>query len=337
MDHTLRTTRIVRAERAGPPSTHVLAPSVAGRPDRAVYDAQRRMNQNASRLVLAEGDAPPRDPAVGEAYEGLGATYRFFWEVCRRKSIDDAGMPLVAEVHFGDGYDNAFWDGERMLFGDGDGRLFAGFTRSIDVVGHELTHGVTQATIGLDYLGESGALNESISDVFGCLVKQYHLQQTVDQADWLHGAGVLGPGMPGQGIRSLKAPGTAHDGDSQPANMKDYVTTTGDNGGVHINSGIPNHAFYLAATALGGHAWERTGRIWYQTLTDQRVPSNCHFHAFAQATVNNAEYLFGRGSTEAKAVADAWAQVGVLGDDGAASMSPAPSAGDGGTPHGESH
>jgi Zn-dependent metalloprotease len=184
------------------------------------------------------------------------------------------------------------------------------------VTGHELTHGVTQYSGGLDYKGQSGALNESLSDVFGSLVKQYHLGQTAEQADWLIGQGMFTDAVNGVALRSMKAPGTAYDDpalgkDPQPAQMADYVETDSDNGGVHINSGIPNHAFYLAATTLGGHAWEKAGRVWYDTLTSKKLPSGADFVTFASMTYATAGTLFGVNSTESDAVHEAWATVGV--------------------------
>ncbi len=159
-------------------------------------------------------------------------------------------MPLDGWVHYGREYDNAFWDGQEMVFGDG--KTFDRFTKSLDVIGHELTHGVTEHDAGLQYLNQSGALNESVSDVFGVLVKQFKLEQTADQADWLIGADIVKPGFPGKALRSMTVPGTAWDGDDQPSNMADYVNTMADNGGVHTNSGIPNKAFADLALKLGG-------------------------------------------------------------------------------------
>jgi Zn-dependent metalloprotease len=179
--------------------------------------------------------------------------------VFNRDSIDDQGMPILGLVHYGTNYDNAFWDGQgHMYFGDGDGQLLTDTTKRLDVIGHELTHGVTQYEADLTYSGQSGALNESISDVFGSLVKQYTLSQSADEADWLIGADIVGPVL-APALRSMKAPGTANAHDTQPADMDHYVDTTSDNGGVHINSGIPNHAFYVTATTLGGNAWEAPG------------------------------------------------------------------------------
>src|SRR5262249_58899018 len=103
-----------------------------------------------------------------------------------------------------------------------------------------------------------------------------------------------------------------YDGDGQPGVMSGYVVTTTDNGGVHINSGIPNHAFYLTAAALGGQAWERGGRIWYRVMSTRAVAPDAQFHTFALATVNAAIALYGDASPEAQAVTSAWMQVGVL-------------------------
>jgi Zn-dependent metalloprotease len=231
-----------------------------------------------------------------------------------RNSIDDEGMHLDATVHYGHDYDNAFWNGQQMVFGDGDGDLFNRFTASLDVIAHELAHGVTGDEAKLVYVGQAGALNESLSDVFGSLVKQYARKQTADKADWLIGEGLFTAKVRGVALRSMKAPGTAFDDpilgrDPQPATMADYVRTSADNGGVHTNSGIPNHAFYLAATALGGYAWERAGRIWYETLRDKRLKRTATFAQFARYTVVNAAHFF--GASERQAVAAAWSAVGV--------------------------
>jgi len=313
IDHSIRTVRVQNAALAAQPTRRaVAAHGERGEPNRTIFDARHVSNRHATAVMRTEGQEPCHDDAANQAYDALGDTYRFYWDVLTRDSINDAALPLLGEVHFGRHYDNAFWDGERMMFGDGDGRLFTGFTSALEVVGHALSHGVTGSTINLLYTGQSGALNESISDVFGCLVKQYKLGQTADQATWLIGEGILGPSMHGVALRSMKTPGTAYDGDSQPANMSQYVTTAEDNGGVHTNSGIPNRAFYLAATAMGGFAWERAGRIWYQVSVNRMVSPDAQFHTYAQATLTAAATLYGATSTEARAVADAWGEVGVL-------------------------
>lgn len=282
---------------------------------RTIYDAKGTQKLPGTQ-VRAEGGKAVKDVMVNEAYDGLGATYDFFQKIYGRDSIDDSGMPLNATVHFGKAYDNAFWDGSRMVFGDGDGKYFNRFTASLDVIGHELAHGVTEDESGLIYSNQSGALNESLSDVFGSLVKQYAKKQKATAADWLIGAELLTKNVKGMALRSMKAPGTAYNDpvlgkDDQPAHMKNYVNTMQDNGGVHINSGIPNHAFYQLAIALGGYAWEKAGRIWYETLRDTRLRNNANFQRFAQLTKMNAQRLYGATSAEAKAVDAAWAKVGI--------------------------
>ncbi|MDT9683026.1 M4 family metallopeptidase [Streptomyces sp. TRM76323] len=291
------------------------APAAPGTPRRTVFDAERR-TRLPGRKVRGEGEKPTGDATVNRAYAGLGATFELFLRAYGRDSIDGAGLALDATVHYGKEYGNAFWNGEQMVFGDGDGEVFKDFTLPVDVIGHELAHGVTQYTANLAYFSQPGALNESVSDVFGSLVKQYALGQTAEEADWLIGAGLLTDQVQGVALRSMKAPGTAYDDDvlgkdPQPAKMDDYVDTAADNGGVHINSGIPNHAFYLVATALGGHAWERAGQIWYDVLTGGKLKETADFAAFARLTVAAARERFGDGGAEAEAVLKAWSTVGV--------------------------
>jgi Zn-dependent metalloprotease len=310
LDHEQRRTRVAAQLIAqAPPAT---APAAA---NRTLHDAAHKETL-PGKTVRSEGGAATGDQQADEVYDWLGVTFDFYNKAYGRNSIDGAGLPLVASVHYGVDYDNAFWEGSQMVYGDGDQQVFATFTAPLDVTGHELTHGVTQYSGGLDYAGQSGALNESLSDVFGSLVKQYHLGQTADQADWLIGQGMFAPGIHGVALRSMKAPGTAYDDpnlgkDPQPAEMAHYVKTSSDNGGVHINSGIPNHAFYLAATAIGGNAWEKAGRVWYDTLTSGQLPSGADFATFASMTVATAGKLFGVKSTESDAVRNAWSAVGI--------------------------
>src|SRR5262245_25836570 len=202
-----------------------------------------------------------------------------------------------------------------MVYGDDDEKIFERFTKSLDIIGHELSHGVTQYEAGLIYEDQPGALNEHFSDVFGVLVKQYARKQRADKADWLIGKGIFSKGIKGVALRSMKAPGTAFNDpligkDEQPAHMKDYVKTLDDNGGVHINSGIPNKAFYELAIRLGGHAWERAGQIWYVTLRD-RLREDSVFQDCADATFDVARELYGADSVEQRAVREAWDVVGV--------------------------
>jgi Zn-dependent metalloprotease len=291
------------------------APGTAPQPDRRISDAEGD-DTLPGRLVRREGEPPTGDNAVDEAYVGLGDTFEMFARVFARDSIDDAGMPLEATVHYGDHYDNAFWDGERMVFGDGDGQVFRGFTASLSVIGHELAHGVTERTARLRYQGQSGALNEHISDVFGALVEQYSMGQDAESATWLIGEGVFTDLVEGRGIRSMKDPGTAYDDeilgrDPQPDHFDRYIETDDDNGGVHLNSGIPNRAFALAAIELGGFTWEQVGRIWYDVLTSGRLRINSDFRHFARETVHATHERHGPVSREARAVEGGWAAVGL--------------------------
>jgi Zn-dependent metalloprotease len=292
----------------------VLATTPTGTKRRTIYDAKNGMNL-PGKLVRGEGAPKSADTSVNEAYDGSGKTYDFYLNNFQRNSIDDRGMRLDSTIHYRKNFNNAFWNGQQMVYGDGDGQIFQRFTKSIDVIGHELTHGVTQYEAALVYQDQPGALNEHFSDVFGSLLKQYVKQQTAKQADWLIGEGIFAPAIHGVALRSMKAPGTAYNDpllgrDPQPAHMKNFVKTTADNGGVHINSGIPNKAFYEVATALGGKAWERAGKIWYRTLIDKIQPLT-NFAECAGMTFEVAGNLYGPGSVEQKAVKAGWAAVGI--------------------------
>lgn len=291
-----------------------LLPQLPGTKHRTIFDAHQTTTLPGAQ-VGDEGAPPVADVAANEAYDYCGDTYDFYLKVFNRNSVDDHGLTLTSSVHYDDGYDNALWNGQQMIYGDGDGKYFQRFTICLDVIAHELTHGVTQNEAQLIYSGQSGALNESISDVFGSLVKQWANNQTVDQADWLIGAGLFTSLIQGKAIRSMSAPGTAYDDpnigkDPQPATMAGFVNTSDDNGGLHINSGIANHAFFLAAKAIGGYAWQKAGLIWYRALNGSLSPS-ADFQAMANATVTVAGSLFGQNGTEQKGVIDAWNAVGV--------------------------
>ena len=257
---TLEIDAELRTRRAAATAT---APTDGNKPF-AVYTADNGSTL-PGRKVRAAGAPATGDPAVDEAHDGVQASLALFKEVFGRDSYDGQGAAVVATVHYERDYDNAFWDGNQLVFGDGDGKVFDRFTKPVDVLGHELSHAVTQFTANLTYQGQSGALNESISDVFGSCLKQRLLGQTADEADWLIGEGIFLPSVQGRALRSMAAPGTAYDDpalgkDPQVATMADYVDTQDDNGGVHTNSGIPNKAFHLAATGIGGTSWDGAGQ-----------------------------------------------------------------------------
>lgn len=313
---TLLLTSRLRGERSVRALTAASAGTGGGR--RTIFDCHNKTDLSLAKTVRTEDGPPSTDASANRAFDGLGATRKFYKDVFDRDSIDGHGMRLSAYVHRGERYNNAFWDGQEMVFGDGDGIIFTDFTKSLDVIGHELTHGVTEFTAGLEYHNQSGALNESMSDIFGSLIKQWSVKQTAAQADWLIGSEIMTPAIGGDALRSMKAPGTAYDNefmgrDPQPAHMKDYMhlpdNDDGDFGGVHINSGIPNKAFYLTATAIGGHAWEAPGHIWYEALRASGPSTD--FQEFANRTYAAAGELCSVGGVEQKAVADAWRQVGI--------------------------
>jgi Zn-dependent metalloprotease len=309
LDHKFR---IARAESAGRRGGRAVRPvtfaRIGGQPNRTIYDQRHSEAQTPGSAVRTEGQPATDDAAVNQAYDGLGATYVYYWNTFQRDSIDGQGLPLLGLVHYGRDYDNAFWDNAgHMFFGDGDNRLLKQTTAGIDVIGHELTHGVTENEANLVYSGQSGALNESISDVFGIQVKQMALGQNVETSDWLIGADIVGPEL-APALRSMKQPGSANAHDDQPADMDGYV----DGGDVHTNSGIPNRAFYLAASTLGEHSWDAAGPIWYATLCDPQLGSNASFSDFARLTIVQAQRRYGAGAKEVDAVRNAWTTVKVL-------------------------
>ncbi len=309
VDESLRERRAA-ASSATPP----LAPDTGG--NRVVYDAGHTEELPGTRARDAD-DPPTGDAAVDEAHAHSGVAWDLFADVFARRSVDGQGTPLTVTVHYSTDYDNAFWDGTQLVFGDGDGEVFDRFTKPLDVTAHEFTHGVTQFTAGLTYQGQSGALNESVSDVFASLAKQRSLGQSAEEADWLIGVGLFLPDVKATALRSMLEPGTAYDDprlgrDPQVGSMDAYVDTAEDSGGVHINSGIPNRAFALAAKAIGGNSWERPGQVWYAALTGGGVTPSTDFAGFAQATVDAATRLFADDPSVAEQVTGAWQQVGLL-------------------------
>lgn len=260
----------------------------------------------------SSGEPATGDVAVDEASVGIEATLAMFAEEFDRESHDGAGSPVSLTVHYGRDYNNAFWDGTQLVFGDGDGETFERFTKPVDVLAHEFGHGVIEHTADLTYSGQSGALNESVADVFAACLKQRLLSQDAAEGDWLIGEGIFTPAVRARGLRDMAAPGTAYDdpglgADPQVGHMDDYVVTASDNGGVHLNSGIPNRAFQLAAVGIGGSAIEGAGRIWYAALTGGDVSPRSDFADFAAATIAAA-------GPHADVVRRAWAQVGVSPD-----------------------
>lgn len=290
-------------------------PSPARAKERRIHDMNSETFPLPGTIVRREAEKKPvGDKAVREAYAYLGATYDFYDRLFGRNSMDDAGMALIASVHYGRAYNNAFWNGEQMVFGDGDGGIFLRFTRSLDVVAHELTHGVIAHASNFEYYGQPGALNEHFADVFGVLVKQWRFGHPADAADWLIGAEIMGPKTKVKSIRTFKAGKAYADDpvfgtDPQPKHMRDIFEGGDDDGGVHINSGIPNHAFYRAALELGGRAWETLGPVWYKAML--KLGRRSDFREAARTTFDIAAAEHGSRSGSASAVRSGWKAVGL--------------------------
>ncbi|HIA53711.1 MAG TPA: M4 family peptidase, partial [Candidatus Melainabacteria bacterium] len=263
-------------------------------------------------LVRSEGQKPIGNSEVDLAYDYTGAIRQYYKEVHGRNSIDGKGMTMKSTVNYGENFENAFWNGIRMTYGKpGPQSPFRTFMQRV-IAGHEVTHGVTEFEAGTVYRNQPGALNEHFSDVGGALIDMYADKITAGQYHWLIGKGIWKDNINGEALRSMKAPGTAYNDpaigkDIQPAHMKDYNKTPRDNGGVHINSGIPNKAFYEFATNVGGNAWEAPGKIWFEARA--RAGSTPQFSQFAFETVEAAKRL-GHADLVPK-LEKAWSDVGV--------------------------
>ena len=271
------------------PAVSIAAEDVGG--ERRVYDCGNTWTQQSGDPARGETDPAVGDEDVDLVWNFAGNVRDYFTEVLGRDSIDNLGMDLILNVHYGDGYMNAFWDGSQMTFGDGDGKVFSSFAGSLEVAAHELCHGVTEFTAGLDYYSQSGALNEHFSDVFGSAIVQHAANDDAGQADWLIGNEIVGPTLFGESLRSMQAPGSAYDNsllgtDPQPSHMSHYFQGPEDHQGVHINSGIPNRAFYLVAMDKGT---PDAGRVWYHAL--QNLWPTAAFEDALEVIVESARTL----------------------------------------------
>ncbi len=269
---------------------------------------------------------------VVDAHFGAERVFDYYKTVHGRSGIDGAGGPVAytaanggagvisSVVRYSSKYNNAFWDGSKMTYGDGDGTTFSPLV-SLDIAAHEMAHGVTQYEANLTYQNESGALNESWSDVFGALVERYVYGES--EGTWKIGEDCYTPTTSGDALRYMDAP---HNGgnygyttNDDPDHYSERYTGTEDNGGVHINSGIPNHAFYLLAkggthhlsgVVVPGIGADDAGRIWYKALADY-MTSGTNFAGARAATQSAAGVLFGASSTQVTATQKAWCAVGV--------------------------
>lgn len=261
-----------------------------------------------------------KQPATGiedvdAVFDHAGITHDFYKKVFKRQSLNGAGYPLKGSVNYGFQVVGAYWTGDQVLYGAGDGEYFLSAARSLEIAAHELTHGLIGFTSMLQYQNEPGALNESFCDVIGISVAHHHAKTPAENANWFVGGDLVGAGLGDvRGFRTFLAEKAFMDNhpvlgsDPQPKHMRDYVHDPEDNGGVHTNSGIPNHAFYLAAMAIGGNVWDCATLIWYEAFTKALNPQ-ATFAQAAQATEAVARRDF--GDREGDAVAQAWLAVGV--------------------------
>lgn len=295
--------KVTRASMAVAPSLVALAAS----PVNSVFTCNNATTLPG--LPIAQPQASP-DQTVSRAFATTNDVIAFYRQVFGRNSVDDSGMTLISSVHYGVNYNNARWSGQQMLYGDGDGAVFVDFTASSDVICHEITHGVTQHSLQLVYSNEPGGLNESMSDVFGSMFRQWRNGQGVAAADWLIGADIIGPAAAANGVtclRDLSNPAAAHCIAEQPTNYSEY----GPGMDPHFSSGIPNLAFYTAAMAIGGNSWDIAGQIWYSAMTGFGASPQMSMKKFADRTRQVAATNFPETPDVAGAVDQGWARVGL--------------------------
>jgi Zn-dependent metalloprotease len=274
------------APAAAPAGLTVPPPASAGR---LIYDDLHQWNENVN-LIRGEGDPAVAQQNANRAYDYLGKVRDFYKEKLGRNSIDNAGLNIVGNVNFGGGFDNAFWDETTlvMVFGNGSGIVFKDLTNDIDVAGHELTHGVTQFSAGLNYTpDQSGALNESFSDMMGTAVDAWVNNRDADTHNWLIGEDIMADDLFGEALRNMAEPGTAYDNpimgrDPQPRDMSGYFAPADP----HLMSGITNRWFYLICQEIGMDAGTL---IMYQTL--QKLWPNANFNDAAQVAADQARIL----------------------------------------------
>lgn len=250
------------------------------------------------------------DPTAKRTFTETQAVSKFYQTVFGRNSIDGAGMSMQSSIHYDLHFNNAFWNGTQMTYGDGDGQIFVDFTASNDVICHELTHGVTQHSLMLVYTNEAGGLNESLSDVFGSMFRQWQAGQTVTSADWLIGSDIMGPAARARGytcLRDMAKPGDPHCLAPQPFHYSRYRPGMDP----HTSSGIPNFAFYTAAMAIGGKSWDVLGKVWYDAIISLGAKPNLRMAAFAAATRASATRLYPAKPAIFAGVDAGWKAVGL--------------------------
>lgn len=238
--------------------------------------------------------------AAVDAHFYAGATYDYYYNVLGRNSIDNKGMAIKSTVHYSRNYVNAFWNGVQMVYGDGDNYYSVALSGGLDVVAHEISHGVTSYSSNLEYRNQSGALNEAFSDIMAAAV-EFAVQPT--KGDWLIGEDIWTPGIAGDALRSMADPTIYGD----PGHMDQYLYTTSDNGGVHTNCSIVNKAAYLIGSTIGP---EKMARIFYRANTIYYTTTT-NFSQGRVGTLQATADLYGAGSVEYNAVKAGFDGVGI--------------------------
>ncbi len=310
-DEQMRKVRIAQgkamAEGLAQMDANAAAAAAPAIPSILVFDAMT-LSSLPGTPVANPGGSP--DATVKRAHDEAKKVAKFYKDVFGRNSIDNFGMTVMSSVHYRLRYNNAIWNGSQMAYGDGDGTMFVDFTRSNDVIAHEITHGVTQFTSQFAYTGEAGGLNESMSDVFGSMYRQWSANQSFAQADWLIGSEIMGPGSIARGktcLRDMANPAAARALAPQPKHFSQFLPTMGP----HTASGIPNHAFYLACQALGGKSWEKIGKVWYKVLSGYAPKPSMKMKTFANRTRRQALLLFPFQPAVRAAIDHGWDSVGL--------------------------
>ena len=280
---------------------------VAASPAVTVYDCKHRHTLPG---VPVHNPAGSTDATAARTFSETSGVAKFYKQVFNRNSIDNAGMTMMSSIHYGVRFNNAMWNGSQMLYGDGDGSIFVDFTKGNDVIGHELTHGVTQYSLQLVYADDAGGLNESLSDCFGSMFRQWEAHQDAGKADWLIGSDIVGPAAKTKGyscLRDMGDPGASHCLAPQPTKYS-QVTPGMD---PHYSSGPPNLAFCTACKKLGGMSWERIGQVWYRAVTGFGPSPNMKMTEFANRTRQLATQLYGNEPAVLAAVDSGWKLVGL--------------------------
>lgn len=281
-----------------------------------VYDNQYRWEYLKDKVVedfVQDHVATPYHKPRRLFTKDLDKVHDMFHDLLHRESFDNQNASIQVFKNLGEKYNNAYWDGEYLAFGNGDGIIFNDFSKCFDVLGHELGHAVTQYESNLEYEMQSGALNEHISDVFGVCAYHKKYNISVKRSRWIIGEKLLAKGIRGVGLRTFTDQ-IAYDDpvmgrDEQPKHMSDYKdlpnSEEGDWGGVHVNSGIPNKAFYLYNQKIGGYTWKNGSLdIWYKSmLKSSGLSANATFDEFARKTMDT--------SNQDTKLLKSWQEVGI--------------------------